>query len=358
MLFSHQFVRPGREAFDRPDQLAHVEGPGPVVQQLGRRRVRVPQLLLAAEAPGVRGAGRTVSVKVPVEVSVVFEQRPFQAGGGSGRLVVSGERLPVSGARRRSVELSGAVAKAQARAVVRLSVGGRVRHTLHQGSPLGSAAAHLCGALQELLSSPGREAGLVPVRPRRAEELVGISAVGHVLLRAPAVGRRAGRALGSARCVNDGVRADGGGEGTHGAERGDGAGLCAAARAGGDGHVHAFTGSIHHRSVDRIHRTLASGASRHRNLTLQLLRSVAVRACVSRERAHSRRAALVILVQARHAAAVGNIAVCERRRSEGVGGISGDVQRRMLLLLMVQVPRGRHHLSVSHATAQRRGITC
>lgn len=39
--------------------------------------------------------------------------------------------------------------------------------------------------------------------------------------------------------------------------------------------------------------------------------------------------------------------------------ISGDVQRRMLLMLMVQVPRGRHHLrSVSHAAAQRRRITC
>lgn len=42
-----------------------------------------------------------------------------------------------------------------------------------------------------------------------------------------------------------------------------------------------------------------------------------------------------------------------------LAGISGDVQRRMLLLMMVQVPRGRHHLrSVSHATAQRRSITC
>lgn len=43
-----------------------------------------------------------------------------------------------------------------------------------------------------------------------------------------------------------------------------------------------------------------------------------------------------------------------------LAGIRGDVQRRMLLLLlMVQVPRGRHHLrSVSHATAQRRSITC
>ncbi len=255
----------------------------------------MPQLLLAAEAPGVRGAGRTVSVKVSVEVSVVFEQRPFQAGGGSRRLVVSGERLHVSGARQRSVELSGTVGKAQAHAVVGLSVGGRVRHTLHQGSPLGSAAAHLCGALQELLSSPGRVAGLVPVRPRRAEELVGVSAVGRVLLGAPAVGQRAARALGSARRVNDAVRqaerrADGGGEGTHGTECGDGASLCAAARAGGDGHVHAFASGVHHRSVDRIHRTLTSGASRHRNLTLQLLRSVAVQACVSRERAHSRRA--------------------------------------------------------------------
>ena len=107
LLSARQFARPGREALDlAPDQLAHAEGALAVVQQLRGGRVRVAQLLLAAQAARVRGAGRSVPVVVPVVVAVVLRQRALQAGGGAGRLVVP-RQLLTRGAQRVAVGAAG-----------------------------------------------------------------------------------------------------------------------------------------------------------------------------------------------------------------------------------------------------------
>lgn len=95
VLLPHQFVGPAREVFEGPDELPH-EASVPIVQHVSRGRVRMPQLLLAAQAFGVGGARRAVPIKVPIEMSIVLMQRPLETRGGAWRLVVSRQRLGVA----------------------------------------------------------------------------------------------------------------------------------------------------------------------------------------------------------------------------------------------------------------------